>query len=363
MGAASPARPTLVPATARRIAIIGNAGGGKSTLARRLSESRDLPWREVDCVQFQANWEPAPEAQLLETMEEWVRSDEWVIDGFGPWDCIVERFERADCVVFIDHPLWVHNWLSSVRQRDAALGLGRSGGRPDCDLREVHRRMFETIDRVHRELRPKILAILESLPADRVIRVEGLAALDALLDSERAPSSDREFEVREARPADVPALASLHASFLLDQAAYLPSDRRNPAFDGQDYFRRRLAEEHRATFVAVSEGTLVGFVDGMLFQKGAARGGLRRRLGLKRAEEPLELPVAESYLNNVFVAAEARRAGIANALVNRLAGWMRSHGAVALYTDVSDGNGSSVRMFEACAFVRVRTGMRRDLGT
>jgi adenylate kinase family enzyme len=36
----------------RRVAIFGNAGGGKSTLARRLAELTKLPLYVVDMMQF-----------------------------------------------------------------------------------------------------------------------------------------------------------------------------------------------------------------------------------------------------------------------------------------------------------------------
>ena len=358
----SSARALCVPAAARRVAIIGNAGGGKSTLARRLSNARGLPWREVDRAQYQAGWERTPERELRSVLAEWARGDEWVIDGFGPWDSIVDRFQRAECVVFVDHPLWVHNWLSSQRQVDAALGRGRLGGPDGCDLQSAHRRMFETIARVDLELRPKIIAELEKLADAVVLRIEGLEAMDALLANEESAEIATPCRIRPAVDDDVSALTAMHQRFLDDQASYLPADRRNPAFDGSAYFRRRLGEEHRATFVAASEGETVGFVDGMLFKKGAgSRGGLRRRLGLRRMEEPLELPVSEGYLNNVFVKPSARRGGVAAALIDALADWCAGRGAEALYTDVSEGNGESVRMFEARGFDRVRTGLRRDL--
>jgi adenylate kinase family enzyme len=47
----------------QRIAIIGNAGGGKSTLARRLAASHDLPLTEVDKLLWQPGWKITPEEE------------------------------------------------------------------------------------------------------------------------------------------------------------------------------------------------------------------------------------------------------------------------------------------------------------
>ena len=40
----------------RRLAIIGNAGGGKSGLARQLSAAFDIPLHEIDQLQWSPGW-------------------------------------------------------------------------------------------------------------------------------------------------------------------------------------------------------------------------------------------------------------------------------------------------------------------
>jgi adenylate kinase family enzyme len=40
----------------RRIAIVGNAGGGKSTLARRLGVALAIPVYEIDLLQCKPGW-------------------------------------------------------------------------------------------------------------------------------------------------------------------------------------------------------------------------------------------------------------------------------------------------------------------
>lgn len=46
-----------------RIAIIGNAGGGKSTLARKLGSILNIPVTHVDSVQFQSGWKRTPKEE------------------------------------------------------------------------------------------------------------------------------------------------------------------------------------------------------------------------------------------------------------------------------------------------------------
>jgi adenylate kinase family enzyme len=45
----------------QRMAIVGNAGGGKSTLARPLGAKLDLPMYPMEPVQWLPGWVPAPQ--------------------------------------------------------------------------------------------------------------------------------------------------------------------------------------------------------------------------------------------------------------------------------------------------------------
>ncbi|MEQ1933797.1 MAG: AAA family ATPase, partial [Fimbriimonadaceae bacterium] len=79
----------------KRVMIIGNGGGGKSTLAHALAESTGLPLYEVDPIQFQPNWQRTPLEEVREKLQEIQAQDNWIIDGFGPWDCIEARASLA----------------------------------------------------------------------------------------------------------------------------------------------------------------------------------------------------------------------------------------------------------------------------
>ena len=59
----------------RRVAIIGNAGGGKSTLARRIGAALGAPVWSVDDVQWRAGWTPAPPAAVATAHTRWLAGD------------------------------------------------------------------------------------------------------------------------------------------------------------------------------------------------------------------------------------------------------------------------------------------------
>jgi len=123
----------------RRIAVIGNGGGGKSTLCRALGDRLGLRVREVDAVQWLPGWRRASLDETARTLEAWAAEDSWIIDGFGPWPVIDRRMERADTIVYIDLPFRTHLWWAAKRQ--------------------VASRLFRTLRRVN-ALRPQIFEVV-----------------------------------------------------------------------------------------------------------------------------------------------------------------------------------------------------------
>jgi len=89
----------------KRVAVFGNAGGGKSTLARRLAEITRLPLYPLDLIQFKAGGGKVPHEEYLAAHAELLRRDAWIIDGFGNVATAWERFAAADTLVYIDLPL------------------------------------------------------------------------------------------------------------------------------------------------------------------------------------------------------------------------------------------------------------------
>src|SRR5580693_6001751 len=94
----------------KRVAVFGNAGGGKSTLAGRLAELTRLPLYSVDRMQFRAGGDAVAHEDYMKAHAELLRQNEWIIDGFGGMSPAWERFARADTLVYIDLPLVTHAW-------------------------------------------------------------------------------------------------------------------------------------------------------------------------------------------------------------------------------------------------------------
>jgi adenylate kinase family enzyme len=92
----------------KRVAIFGNAGGGKSTLARELADITGLPLAVVDELQYRAGGTAVPHEEYLQAHQALLAKDEWIIDGFGGIALAWERFEAADTLIHVDLPLAVH---------------------------------------------------------------------------------------------------------------------------------------------------------------------------------------------------------------------------------------------------------------
>ena len=92
----------------KRVAIFGNAGGGKSTLARELAAITGLPLVIIDKLQYRAGGVKVPYEEYLQAHATLLATDEWIIDGFGCKKSVWERFEAADTLIHVDLPLAIH---------------------------------------------------------------------------------------------------------------------------------------------------------------------------------------------------------------------------------------------------------------
>jgi hypothetical protein len=144
----------------RRIAIIGNAGGGKSTLARRLGAALATPVYEIDLLQWRPGWVPAPAEEVAQTHKRWLASPAWVIDGWGSWEAISARFDRADTIVVVDFPLALHYWWAIKRQVICLFRSNSDWPPPGCRALPVTWRLLKMIWQIHWTMRPQLLELV-----------------------------------------------------------------------------------------------------------------------------------------------------------------------------------------------------------
>lgn len=145
-----------------RIAIIGNAGGGKSTLARRLGARLGVPVYQVDLLQWLPGWVYAPAGVIAAAHDYWLAQPAWIIDGWGSWPALAERFERADTIILVDFPLATHYWWAIKRQVRSVVRPGGDWPPPGCAALPVTGRLLSLMWRIHTQMRPRLLELVDS---------------------------------------------------------------------------------------------------------------------------------------------------------------------------------------------------------
>ena len=144
-----------------RVMVIGNAGGGKSTMCKALCSAHSLPYHAIDKLQWKPHWVRTPEPEFTKAHEALLSEGRWLIDGYGSWPSVQRRISTADTIVFVDHPIWVHYWWATKRQIKS-LFFGRPDGPEGCPMFPVTVRLYRMMWWLHREMRPKLIAAIEA---------------------------------------------------------------------------------------------------------------------------------------------------------------------------------------------------------
>ena len=82
-----------------RIHVTGNAGAGKTTLAKVLGSELNVPVHHLDSVVWKSNWVKAPHESRDSKIEAMTEGPHWVIEGVSE---LVRA--RADIVLYLDTP-------------------------------------------------------------------------------------------------------------------------------------------------------------------------------------------------------------------------------------------------------------------
>ena len=113
------------PPPPSRIAILGGAGAGKSTLARRVGAALGLPVVHLDRVVFGPGWIRFPVAEARERLGAMLAPGGWVVEGTYP-ELADLMLPQADLVIWIDQPAWLRLWRAWRKTR-----IHRAGSRVD----------------------------------------------------------------------------------------------------------------------------------------------------------------------------------------------------------------------------------------
>jgi adenylate kinase family enzyme len=166
----------------KRVAVFGNTGGGKSTLARRLAERTALPLYPVDMLQYPTADVKRPHAEYLQAHAELLQHDRWIIDGFGCVRSAWERFARADTLVYVDLPLYRHFWWVTKRLL-TSFYLAPEGWPAGSPMWSSTLSSYRVLWRCHRQLTPRYRQLVAAARAGkRVHHLRSVGEIAAFLE-------------------------------------------------------------------------------------------------------------------------------------------------------------------------------------
>jgi adenylate kinase family enzyme len=143
----------------QRVLIIGNSGGGKSTLARKLGAKTGAPVIHLDVLFWKPGSVESDKQEFKARLTAALAAPRWIADGnfSSSWDVTMAR---ADTVVWIDQPRWLclvrAIWRIVKYRRELRPDMAE-GCRESVDF--AFYRYIWTYDA---ETTPKLLAALET---------------------------------------------------------------------------------------------------------------------------------------------------------------------------------------------------------
>ena len=145
----------------KRVAVFGNAGGGKSTLARSLANLTSLPLYPVDMIQFRPGGGKVPHDEYLRAHTDLLQRDAWIIDGFGCVNSAWKRFGAADTLVYIDLPLPTH-FLWVTKRLFKGLFVTPEGWPENSPMFSSTMDSYRVLWLCHRRLTPRYRALVSA---------------------------------------------------------------------------------------------------------------------------------------------------------------------------------------------------------
>ena len=173
----------------KKVAVFGNAAGGKSTLSRRLAEITGLPLYTLDIVQYPDGRYRVDEKDGGKISGEEYRKlhadllsrDRWIIDGFDSVALAWERFATADTLVYVDLPILAHYW-GTTRRLMAGLFRNPKGWPENTPVWESSLDSYRVVGSCHRTLTPRYRRLVaQAESSKRVHHLRSRAAMQAFL--------------------------------------------------------------------------------------------------------------------------------------------------------------------------------------
>ncbi|MFD2178567.1 AAA family ATPase [Veronia pacifica] len=156
-----------------KIHITGNAGSGKTTLAKQLGQALNIPVQSLDGVVWKDGWVAASKEERALGEQKLVRQKQWIIEGVSK-----TARDSADYVIFLDVPR--HICISRCIKRNLPYLFRSRPELPDnCPEILIIPRLFKIIWKFPELAKPNILQSMKykkGVVFSKVVNVDELVA-------------------------------------------------------------------------------------------------------------------------------------------------------------------------------------------
>ena len=105
-----------------RVNVVGTSGSGKSTFSKTLADKLNVPYIELDALNWKPNWTNSSDEELFTKLDDALSVDGWVLDGNYERTQAI-KWKSVQMVIHLDLPLHVVLYRIIIRSL-ITRGLG-----------------------------------------------------------------------------------------------------------------------------------------------------------------------------------------------------------------------------------------------
>lgn len=163
-----------------KVAIIGNAGSGKSTLGLKLHEILGIPLYHLDQYFWKPNWQE-PDPDEFEKIHNYLcDKSEWIIEGVAI-RILEYRIKKADVIIFLDIPTYLC-LMRVLKRAFTCFGKVYFSSAKGCPERGPDLKFLKFIWNFNHERKPRIITLLQKYKDQKkIFTIQNAAELTKLI--------------------------------------------------------------------------------------------------------------------------------------------------------------------------------------
>ncbi|HBM16821.1 MAG TPA: hypothetical protein DD381_10830 [Lentisphaeria bacterium] len=158
----------------KRIFVTGNAGSGKTTLAKHISTKLNIPFYSLDRIVWQPGWKTTPSVERKQLIIDLLNKDEWVIDGVSQ-DVLI----KSNTVVFLDIPRHLC-YIRLMRRNYRYLFKSRPELPVNCPEIKIIGKLISIVWNFKRNVRPTIMNHINDSSNKSIFHIKSTNELECL---------------------------------------------------------------------------------------------------------------------------------------------------------------------------------------